>query len=404
MPDPCVAYLINQYPKLSHAFIRREIQAVEACGLKVERFSIRTSGEEFRLAEDAAEARRTRVVLEEGFAALLLAAVTLSLERPRKFAGALALALRMGWRSDRGWMRHIAYVLEACVLVQWFRQARVDHVHAHFGSNPAAVAMLCHALGGPAYSFTAHGPDEFERAARLWLPEKIRRARFIVTVSSFGRNQLCRWCPEDQWGKIQVMHPGLDGQFLTAPPVPIGGEPLLVCIGRLEPQKGQLVLLKAVQRLIAEGTPCQLILIGDGPQRPAIESEIASLKLAPYVTLAGSVSSEELRRHVAASRAVVVPSFAENLPSVILEAFALGRPVIASCIAGIPELVGPSCGWLAPAGSQDHLVQAMRECLGAAPKVLEQMGQAGRDRVMDGYRSDAAAHKLAELFRIAAQS
>ena len=401
----CVAYLVNQYPKVSHTFIRREIEALEARGARVERFSLRRCADVLVDETDLSELKRTRIVLQEGALRLGAGLLRACLTRPLRFAQALWLALRIGWNSDRGLFPHLAYLAEACILLGWFRQKGVQHLHAHFATNPAAVAMLCHVLGGPSYSFTAHGPDDFDRARSLALDEKIARARFVLSVSSYGRSQLLRWCHHTYWSKIHVLHPGMDDSFLLHPPTPIPSEPRLVCVGRLDEQKGQLLLLDAVRQLISAGGRCELVLVGGGPLRAEIESRISQLRLQDHVVLAGSVTSAELRRQIQNARAVVLPSLAENLPSVIMEAFALHRPVIATFIGGIPELVEPGvCGWLVPAGSVDALQAAMREVLDAPVDILEQMGREGARRVHDQYRSADAAGRLLRMFQTIGES
>jgi len=307
----------------------------------------------------------------------------------------LRLALRIGRRSDRGVFVCLAYLVEACILLRWFAQLRVNHVHAHFATNPAAVAMLCHELGGPPYSFTAHGPDDFDRARFLGLEEKIGRARFVITVSSYGLSQLYPWCRQTQWPMLHVLHPGIDDHFLRHIPTPVPAAPKLVCIGRLDEQKGQLLLLNAVSRVIADGVPCQLLLIGDGPLRAEIDTKIAQLRLEAFVVLAGALPTSELCAHIQATRALIVPSIAENLPSVILEAFALHRPVIATRVGGIPEVVEPGVtGWLAQPGSVDGLERAIREMLAASTETLERMGRDAATVVNRQFRSEDAARQL----------
>ncbi len=397
----CVAYLVNQYPKISHTFIRREIAGLERCGVRVKRFSLRLSGEDFVDEADRSELQKTRVVLQAGPLRLTFACAAAVFTRPLRFARALALALRAGAGSDRGVLVHLAYLAEACVLLRWFSQLRVDHVHAHFGSNPAAVAMLCHVLGGPPYSITIHGPNDFDRAPFLKLHEKIVRARFVMTVSSYGRSQLYRWCGREHWCKIHVLHPGVDAAFLNQPPTPIPVAPRLVCIARLDAEKGHLLLLEAVRRLIDAGVRCELVLVGDGPQRASIRARIAELQLEEYVVLAGAASGAEVRVRIQASRALVLASFAENLPTVILEALALHRPVIATLVGGIPEVVAPGInGWLVPAGDVEALERALREALGASVETLEEMGREGARRAAE-FRSDDAARELLRRFQSA---
>jgi colanic acid/amylovoran biosynthesis glycosyltransferase len=395
-----IAYLINQYPKVSHSFIRREIAAVEAGGVNVVRFSLRSCAAELVDEADYAELKRTQIVLDQGLGNLLRRLLQVALTRPRRFGVALALAGKWGWYSDRGMLRHLAYLAEACVLLQWFAEASVAHVHAHFGSNSTAVAALCHILGGPTYSFTVHGPDEFDQAQAIGLAEKIQRATFVVTVSSFSRSQLYRWCDSSQWAKIQVVHCGLDDEFFPATPIPIPSVPRLVCVGRLCAAKGQLLLIEAVHQLVSEGIPVQLVLVGDGELRPKIEALITQLQVQDHVEITGWANTASVRQQLLAARAMVLPSFAEGLPVVIMEALALGRPVITTYIAGIPELVESGvCGWLVPAGSIETLTAALRAALQAPVDQLEAMGQVGARRVFQHHHGATEAAKLVKLFQ-----
>ncbi|NJM95084.1 MAG: glycosyltransferase family 4 protein [Acaryochloridaceae cyanobacterium CSU_5_19] len=395
-----LAYLVNQYPKVSHSFIRREILALEAQGLTLHRYSLRPCPDQLVDPADVAELEHTRVVLAVGALGLLLGLVRVAVGGGTRFLKALQLTLQIGWRSDRGLFRHLIYLAEAAVLLRWLTKAKVKHLHAHFGTNPAAVAMLCHALGGPSYSFTVHGPDEFDQPQGLHLQTKIAHAAFVVAVSSFGRSQLYRWCDPQSWSKIKVVHCGLDQSFLGQPCTPILDTPQLVCVGRLCAAKGQLLLVEAVAQLIATGLDIKVTFVGDGELRSQLEQAICQANLEDNFTITGWVSSEELRDHLSAARAMVLPSFAEGLPVVLMEALALGRPVISTYIAGIPELVNPGIeGWLVPAGSAAALKQALKDCLQATPAQLATMGAAGAEHVALCHNIATETAQLARLFQ-----
>ncbi|OUC11645.1 MAG: colanic acid biosynthesis glycosyltransferase WcaL [Alkalinema sp. CACIAM 70d] len=394
-----VAYLVNQYPKVSHSFIRREIAAVEAAGLEVQRFSIRSCASELVDPADLEELKKTRIILNQGLWAILITSFQVFLSQPIRFFQAVQLAMQLGWKSDRGILRHLIYFLEACTLLQWLTQAKVDHVHAHFGSNSTAVACLCHALGGPPYSFTVHGPDEFDRPQAMKLAEKINRAKFVATISFFSRSQLYRWCPVEQWPKIQVIRCGLDSDFLDQALTPIPERPHLVCVGRLCAAKGQLLLVEAVRQLVTEGAFLHLTLVGDGELRPQLEALIQQHGLQEFIKITGWASSAMVQEYLRSARALVLPSFAEGLPVVIMEALALGRPVISTYIAGIPELVEPGvCGWLIPAGSITALNRAILRVLQSSEAELEQFGSFGKQRVTDNHNIDQEVAKLIDLF------
>lgn len=394
-----LAYLVNRYPKVSHAFIRREIRAVEQLGIGVARYSVRPPE---ALVDDAdrEEAERTRVLLARGAGVLVLATLRAAVRTPLAFARAAALAWRTGRRSDRGVLRHFIYLAEAALLRDELTRAGVRHLHAHFGTNPATVAMLCHALGGPPFSFTVHGPEEFDKPEAIALGEKVARARAVVAISSFARSQLYRWSAFAHWSKVHVVHCAVDEGWLVDPPPPIDAASVrLVCVGRLCEQKGQALLVEAAAALHRDGVRFELVLVGDGELRGEIERLIAARGVDGAVRITGWADGAEVRRQLEAARALVLPSFGEGLPVVLMEAFALGRPAITTAIAGIPELVrhGEN-GWLVVPGDVDAVARAMREALAADVAELQRMGLAGRRAVEARHRADAEARKLVALF------
>lgn len=395
-----VAYLINQYPMVSLTFIRREIAAVERGGaVEVARYSLRRGIHGFVDPADRVEAEKTRVVFDMGAAGLASATLRVALGSPRRLLAALALTVAVGWRSDRGLLRHFAYLAEACALLGAFREDRIEHVHAHFGTNAATVAMLCRELGGPPYSFTIHGPLEFELAPLLGLPEKIARAEFVVGISDFCRSQIWRNCDAAHWEKVHLVTCGVDSGFLDQEPTPIPIAPRLVFVGRLSAHKAPGLLVEAAGRLQRDGVPFELTFAGDGELRSEIEGAIARGSLAERARVTGFSDEATVRKHIREARALVLPSFAEGLPVVLIEAFALGRPVVSTFVAGIPELVEPGkSGWLVPAGSLDQLTAALREVLEAPVERLEAMGRAGRARVLERHDVVKSGRILADLF------
>jgi colanic acid/amylovoran biosynthesis glycosyltransferase len=396
-----VGYLINQYPAVSHTFIRREILALERAGHEVFRIALRGWTDEQRGAEDRLELGRTHYVLRRGAIPLIGAFLRMMITRPLQLGAALALILRIGRRADRPLIVHLIYLFEACLVAHWSQSAKIDHLHAHFGTNAAEVSMLVRVLGGPTWSFTVHGPEEFDKANFIGLPEKIRRAAFVVAVSSFGRSQLFRYIEHALWKKIKVIHCGLDRDFYAnIPDQPTGTERRLICVGRLCEQKGQLLLIEAARQLVERGIEFELVLAGDGEMRSELERLISQYGLQRIVHITGWLSNEQVRDKILAARALVLPSFAEGLPVVLMEAMALRRPVISTFVAGIPELVESNkYGWLVPAGDVEALVAAMQECLEAPPERLAQMGEGARVRIIERHAVDTEAAKLAALFQ-----
>ncbi|WP_432241254.1 glycosyltransferase family 4 protein [Herbaspirillum robiniae] len=396
-----IAYFINQYPKVSHSFIRREIAAVEEQGFTVQRIALRGWDAEVVDDDDRAERDRTQYVLQRGMAGLLAPLARRLAASPGRFFSALTLAVRMAARGERGLPYHLVYLAEAAQVVEWTAAFGARHIHAHFGTNSTEIVMLAQALGGPSYSFTVHGPEEFDKPLALGLDEKIRRSAFTVAITSFCQSQLYRWVEQEAWSKVAIVHCGLDRAFYADAPAQAAAAPRLVCVGRLCEQKGQLLLVEAAAQLQRRGLAFELVLAGDGEMRPQIEEQIRRHGLQEKIRITGWISSRQVREELLAARALVLPSFAEGLPVVIMEAMALRRPVLTTYIAGIPELVlhGEN-GWLFPAGDVERLVESMQACLDASPQALEQMGEAAHARAVERHSIGTEAAKLARLFAL----
>jgi glycosyltransferase involved in cell wall biosynthesis len=394
-----IAYLVNQYPKVSHSFIRREIRALESRGFEVQRIALRGWDDALADPADGEEQRRTRYVLQAGVLALLIDALFAFLKTPVRFFTALGLALRMAWHAERPLPYHLAYLAEACRVAAWLRTSGAVHLHAHFGTNSAEVAMLAHALGGPAYSVTMHGPEEFDAPRCLGIAEKVRRSAFVVAVSAYGRSQLYRWVERAHWPKISVVHCGLETSFHEVAPAPLPESPRVVCVGRLCEQKGQRLLVEAAARLAAKGIALEIVLAGDGELRAELEAVIQMHNLRKSVRITGWLSSLEVRDEILAARALVLPSLAEGLPVVLMEAMALRRPVLTTYVAGIPELVRPGeNGWLVPSGDVEELARALQDVLSRPAAELSAMGETARRRALERHSIDTEAGKLAALF------
>ena len=395
-----VAYLTNVYPKISHSFIQTEIAALERAGFAIERFTIRRTTDAPRNAQDCAELRRTIPLLDGNVKGVLLAVARSSWKRPGKTVAALIAALRSsgpGGSKLARIIRSCAYFGEAAALADQLERRQVSHVHVHFGTNPVTVARLACRMAAISYSFTVHGPDEFDAPLAHDLAGKVADAAFVVAVSSFGRGQLMRWSAPHRWSRLHVIRCSVAPAFLAASTA-TKVRHRLICVARLNAQKGIPLLLDAAAAL-APALDFSIDIIGDGEQRRSMEARIKRLGLDGRVNLLGWRTSDEVLREIASARCLVLPSFAEGLPVVLMEALALGRPVIATAVAGIPELVDSANGWLIPSGSVDALTEALRQALEATDEKLEAMGAAGQARVRSLHDPDVNAGALAELLR-----
>lgn len=399
-----IAYLMNQYPKVSHSFIRSEIKELERQGVAVDRFSIRGWDGELVDPADKEERLRTRYVLHAGALRLASAAISHLIMHPILFSRALGLAFRLALGGERGIFYHLIYLAEACLLLRWITRTRCTNLHAHFGSNAAAVAALTRMLGGPPYSITIHGSEEFDKPLQLKLRLKISGAAFVAGISSFCRSQIWRWAQLEDWSKVHIVRCGLDQIFLDGAAAPIPTDLSMVCVGRLCGEKAQLLLVEACALLATRGLNFKLVLAGDGDQRVLVEKAIARLGLDEQITITGWLSAQQVVEAIEAARIFVLPSFAEGLPVVLMEAMARGRVPVTSRITGIPELVDDGItGFLVTAGDVKALADALEHALNLDDARLNEMGEKGRARVRLQHAIETEAAKLPALFANACQ-
>lgn len=395
-----VAYFINQHPLVSTSFIRREINAIERAGYPVFRTAIRGWASPVVDQGDFRERELTRYVMLQSWPARLLVMLKTALQTPAPFFKTLLQAVRLGMRSEKNALFSLIYFSHACVLRQWYKQEQIDHVHAHFGTNSTEVLMYCKLLGGPGYSFTVHGPEEFDKNKLIHLKEKAHEARFVVAISAFTKSQLYRWVDFNDWPKIHEVHCGLEKEFYEVAPVPVPDTHRLVCVGRLCEQKGQLLLVEAVALLAQRHTKVELVLAGDGEMRAEIEAQIRKHQLEAQITITGWITSAQVREYMQHSTAMILPSFAEGLPVVVMEAMALKRPVLTTYVAGIPELViHGETGWLFPAGDVEGLANVIEAFMRTPVDALAAMGEAGYARVVARHAVDTEAQKLIARFQ-----
>lgn len=393
---PRLAYLTGEYPRASDTFIQREIAALRALGHDVLSCSIRTTGAEHLVGpEQRDEHARTFKVLDAAKSpARLLRAHLRWLRQPARYARALRLAWATAPKGLKGRLYNLIYFLEAGVLADELANQGVDHLHNHIAKASCTVAMLASELSGIPYSFTIHGPDIFFEPHHWRIDEKTARARFVACISDFCRSQLMCFAAPETWDKCHIVHCGIDpARYGTA--AHSGAQMLFV--GRLAGVKGVRVLLAALDSLRAR-PDWRMVMIGDGPDRAALEAEVARLNLTDRIDFRGYQSQDAVAQALKESDLFVLPSFAEGVPVVLMEAMAAGVPVLTTQIAGIPELVtqGQS-GWLVPPGDEAALAQAMTEALDH-PELRQSLGEAGRARVAEAYNIHHEAAWLSELF------
>ena len=393
-----LAYLTSQYPATSHTFISREVASVRDTGVPVETFSIRPPTQNERKDEVLRrEAEDTFTVLREPLTSFLAAQVAILITQPAAYFRTLARALRHRVPGVRGFVMALVYFAEALVLARELKRRGITRLHNHFANAGAIVGYLAAGLLDMPWSFTMHGISETDYPAGLLLARKITAADFVACVSYFGRAQAMRLVPPRYWGKLHVVRCGLPLATLPKLSAKRSGK-CVICVGRLSPEKGQAGLLEAFAA-IAEGAPsAELVFVGDGPEAGDLRSRSKLLGIAAKVTFAGRLGERETLEQIASSDILVLPSFMEGLPIVLMEAMALGTAVIASRVAGIPELVedGKS-GLLFTPSKWDELAACMLRLLGDG-ELRKSLGQNAKTAVATEFDIRSSANKLRELF------
>lgn len=395
-----IAYLTGEYPKVSHTFIQREIEGLRALGWTVEACTVRRPAPKDVVGEiQKAEERRTFAVLEVAKRpAALIGAHLWALRRdPGRWFSALRLALGTGAPGVKARLWQLFYFLEAAVLARHLVERGVVHLHNHFANSSCSVAMLTSEMSGIPFSVMIHGPAIFFEPERWRLDAKIARARFVTCISHFCRSQAMYFSDPAHWGKLRIVHCGVTpAQYGGARPAAAAG-PVVIFIGRLDAVKGVPLLLEAFAALAAAHPGARLRIVGDGPRRADYEAQARALDLGERIEFLGYRAMDEVPALLDQADMLVLPSFAEGLPVVLMEALAARIPVIASRVAGVQELVEDNVtGLTIAAGDVEGLIAQMDRLM-SDPDLRARMGRAGRARVEAEFDIAKEVHWLSEI-------
>ncbi|WP_425097884.1 glycosyltransferase family 4 protein [Tropicibacter sp. S64] len=385
-----LAYLTGEYPRASDTFIQREVAALRDLGHDVLTCSIRTTGAEHLVGpEQRDEHARTFKVLDACKSPLrLLKAHLRWMASPGRYLNALKLAWRTAPKGLKGRVYNLIYFAEAGVLADELAAQGVQHLHNHIAKASCTVAMLASALSGIPYSFTIHGPDIFFEPHHWRIDEKAARASFVACISDFCRSQLMCFADQAHWDRFHIVHCGVEpGRYETA----LHQGRKLLFVGRLAAVKGLPVLLDALKGLDGDW---HLTVIGDGPDRAALERQAQGLP----VDFLGYRSQSDVADALQKTDIFALPSFAEGVPVVLMEALASGVPVVTTRIAGVPELVENGVnGHLVPPGDADALRNALQTLL-QDPDTRRRMGASGQAKVRADFDIRMEARRLSALF------
>ncbi|MCG9063478.1 glycosyltransferase family 4 protein [Laribacter hongkongensis] len=396
-----LAYLVSVYPAVSHTFILREIMRLRELGLEIVTASVNPPDRAREVMDDCerGEADRTYCLKTDGMRGALRALGYWGRRSPRQLLAAFRLGLAMG-AGKRRWIG-LAYAVEAAMVARWMKQQSSRHLHVHFGNAGASVGVLVKVLNGCHLSYTIHGPDEFDDVPGQQLALKMQKADAVVCISQFARGQLMRISVPEHWPKLRLCRLGVDPDRFRFALRSGRHRPVtqLLCVGRLTPAKCQVLLVQACARLRDAGLAFHLTLVGAGPDLERIRQAIARERLEAHVTLTGALTQQAVRDQLDRADIFVLPSLAEGIPVVLMEAMASGVPCVSTPVNGIPELIRHGqTGLLALPGDVDSLVEQL-ERLVREPVLRDTLALAARDKLLADFDLSRNVTQLAQIFR-----
>jgi colanic acid/amylovoran biosynthesis glycosyltransferase len=395
-----IAYMTGHYLRVSpFVFIHREIEALRRLGVHVETFSIRNVPESELVSEEQRrEQAATFFVLSSSPWVYVRSHVTCFARRPGDYFRAKWMAWRHCTPGVNGFLRMIAYFLEAGVVAERMRARGLTHLHNHLADSSCTVALLASQLGGFSFSFSIHGPGIFYEPALWKIGDKAAHALFTRTISHFCRSQLMAFTSPQHWDRLHIVHCGIEPGAFT-PTRQHGTGRNLLFVGRLAAVKGLPVLIEALARVRQHHPDVRLRIVGDGPDRAMLEALARDKKVSGNIEFLGYQNQDQLADLLRDTHLFVLASFAEGVPVVLMEAMAAGVPVIATRIAGIPELVEDGVtGYLTPPGDAATLAARITQLLGDTA-LRRQFAEAGRRTVEAEFNIDKEAAWLLAIMQ-----
>ena len=403
-----IAYVASRYPALSHTFIHREVESLRAAGVEVETFSIRPSemGMTASTAARRATATTTTILPLEPSRGLRSHG-TAFLRSPGGYVRTLRRVLATSPGGLRNGLWCLFYFVEGIVLWWHCHQLGISHIHAHFANVGADVARAAAWFGSESsstgpwnWSFTMHGSSEFYDVTHFGLGAKATDADLVVCISDYTRSQLMRLTEPSKWDDFHIVHCGIDPSEFRAGPRRADDHTLsILYVGRLVVDKGVPVLIEAVDLLRQQGIAAELTVIGDGPLEEMIRRDLTRRGLNEHVHLVGPVPSDEVIEYYQRADVFCLPSFAEGIPVVLMEAMACELPIVATEITGVPELVEDGVsGYLVTPGRPDLIADRLARF--TSPALRRRFGAAGRAKVEESFDITKIGSQLTDVFAL----
>lgn len=397
-----IAYLVSQYPATSHTFILREVLGLNELGFEIHPASINADTRDITevTSQERSERERTYYVKQHGIRGAFVGHLWALAQHPRGYLRGWMACLRRCLKDPGRTPTHLFHLTEAFMLARWMDSSRLEHLHVHFATAAASVASLLKAVFPIRLSMTVHGPDEFNNVKTEHFAEKISRCDQVICISYFARSQCMQHSAPEHWHKFSIARLGVDpAQFVPNPAHQPNQALSILCVGRLTPAKGQHLLLESIARLRDRNIHVELTLVGDGPDRDSLEQHCQQLCLQTQVRFTGPLNQDQVRPLYLTHDVFVLPSFAEGIPVVLMEAMASGLPCITSRITGIPELIEHEhSGLLTAASDIDELSNSI-ERLAKDENLRTRLAHNGRQKICTEFNLNDNIKKLAAIFR-----
>lgn len=398
-----LGYLISRYPAVSHTFILREILQLRQSGFEIDVASVNAPDRApaDMTADEREEAENTYYLKRHGLRGALVAHL-LGAISPLNYLRGLCAALAFGGWNLKSVLFGLFYFTEALMLQRWMKARQLTHLHVHFATAAANIALILKSISGVTISLTIHGPDEFYDVPGQKLMEKIHAADFLVCIGRFARSQLMKLSPASEWSKFEICPLGVDVSHYnadTSDGTKVGDTPFtILCVGRLTPAKGQHNLIEAAAMLRDWGRSFRVIIVGSGPDEDSLRNCVNALGLNEQVIFTGPQNAEQVQTLYRHSDVFALPSFAEGIPVVLMEAMASGVPCVTTRITGIPELIRDGIEGLLVTPSDTLELADSLASLMDDPQLRKDLAAAGRIRVAANYNLPDNIARLGQIF------
>lgn len=397
-----LAYLISEYPSLSHSFIFNELAFLRKKGFEIAVASIREPST-ILSEQEIAEAKEVFYIKKAGLFRCLGAHLKFLFKQPLPYLKICFYSAQLAFKHLNKAHKILAYFAESLLLLDWMLNHNIHHVHNHFGNPAATVALLASKSQLISYSLSIHGPDIFHNEQEELLQEKLVHAQFIRSISHFCKAQCLRLQSITHWDRNVIARCGVNRERFARPQnslPPLSSPKLikLLYVSRLAPQKGHAILFFALKKLIEEGLSLSLTVVGSGPLLPELQELSVSLGLSERIIFTGPIPQDQLVPQYLYADIFVSPSFDEGVPVCLMEAMAMGLPVVATQIAGVGELVSHgSDGLIVPPACVESLCTVLKLLIDD-PEYAQNLGKAAMKKVEKHYDFETNIQDLANAF------